>query len=384
MKKLFLIISILLLSITCLNVKAITKEELEDAIASITSESDSTQISIDDEYIYLTSETKEAKISYDLEKNEFVYVNEIPNDITYEEYKELNNDISSVIIPLYGLNAGIDTKDVLSYLSAVALSSLSGTYTLADANYMIVSDGVTVEGDSDTLVIEESKFSEYLDDVLDLDYADAKVMSDNTDDGLGLFKETIERKKMDNGNNALVTTLTVNEDADFSKLDGYYDKLVDSFIPNDIKAITKDNADYYVKLYVGQEFIISSDQDIKSQGYYYGVVEGNEEKESTSTTIYKIATEEGTGKAVIETGGKKYTFYIEVVANDSDKEYDAYEVTITSAKEETKKEETKAAEATEETGKGNPDTGIFIPATVGLLLIGGIAIASRKKQIFMK
>ena len=48
----------------------------------------------------------------------------------------------------------------------------------------------------------------------------------------------------------LISTLTINPDADFSKLNNFNEKLQDSFLYNDI---TETNADYVLKLKVGQK-----------------------------------------------------------------------------------------------------------------------------------
>jgi len=165
------------------------------------------------------------------------------------------------------------------------MNSVSDTSS-DSSKYVIVSDETTIE-DENTQVIYESEFGDHVMEYVNSIYSDKKSFSDNIEqDDLNTFTWTTEQTDVTENSCNLVSTLTVNPDADFSKMNGYQD----SIDPN--SGITEETADYVVKLKVGQECQIQSSEKIT--GYSFSGTNCAEFNDDYSViTAVKVGTKRG-------------------------------------------------------------------------------------------
>lgn len=244
----------------------VTDENLKSALREYITYSNNSQISIANNIITITKDAKSYNINYDLTNQPtFTLEVTIPKGISYEDWKKVQESLN---FPLLGYilvanTQGIDFDTISTYLGMSLLSNLTNSSNIND--YVIVDDtpsenGVTIKKDpNDTKTIYTSEFGDKVIEYVNALYGNKTLVSDSSD-GVNSYEWSIEKKDITDTSVKLVSTVKVNTNADFEKI-----KDLDNNISNIAGDITEDNADYVIKLKVGQKCKIESSQ--KLAGY---------------------------------------------------------------------------------------------------------------------
>ena len=169
--------------------------------------------------------------------------------MSYDEFKEKTDNL---ILPMLSYIAvaniqGVDFEDSSAYfLMSYLGNALNGSWS-SENSYVIIddtnmSDGVTIDKDeNDTKTIYVSEFGERVMEYVNNIYKDKQIIKDSSE-GINSYEFIIEKKEETNTSCKLVSTLNVNLDADFSKLNGYADlKIIDSNKKNETTEEDKNN-----------------------------------------------------------------------------------------------------------------------------------------------
>ncbi len=241
LKKILYIILIILLintfTVTCYATPVeVTKDNLTETLAKFMesgTDMENYQITVEDENIKMQVNGKEYILNYNLaDKPTFTYTLHVTNDMTYDDFQ---NEAGNLILPMIGYMAvaniqGVELEDVVAYF----LFSF-----LANADFSQTENPEQVED-----VIK------YVTDI----YSEKKTISDSSD--LNSYSLTVECKNKEETSCDLVSILEINLDADFSQLKGYAEKSGMNL------GVTENNADYVIRLKVGQKCNIISNEKI--------------------------------------------------------------------------------------------------------------------------
>ena len=408
MKKIgLLIISVLLLNsffINCYATKvAVTKENLNTSLQGLVSSSaneNNYKFTVSDNIITITIDENSYTLNYDLiDKPKFTLEIPIEKGISYADFKK---QIDNLNLPMIGYIAvaniqGAEFKDASAYfLMSYLGNALNGSWS-SDNSYVIVddtnlSDGVTIdksEGDSKT--IYASEFGERVMEYVNATYKDKQTISDVTS-GINSYEWTTERKDVNETSCKLVSSLSVNTDADFSKIKGYANQMGESFLNKDI---TKDNADYSVTLKVGQKCRFETNEKITGHEMSGTGCDYNDINENCAEIT---GTSVGKSNGYIYVGETKKSFYITVEENTEDKTLNTITLKINTAttnnktsgddsskqqQEQTQKPQNSGALKDDTTTKGIlPKTGvnnvIYIIVAVSFILLAIFGIKLKK------
>ncbi len=267
---------------------AVTDENLNFALQKFVS-SDTNEnnykITVSDNVIKITADGKSYTLNYDLtDKPTFTFEIPIEQGMSYANFKEQTDNL---ILPMIGYIAvaniqGVEFEDSSAYfLMSYLGNALNGSWS-SENSYVIIddtnmSDGVTIDRDeSDTKTIYASEFGERVMEYVNATYKDRQTIKDSSD-GINSYEWITERKDVTNTSCKLVSSLSVNLNADFSKLNGYSDQMGESFLNKDI---TKENADYAITLKVGQKCRIETTEkitghELSGSGYEYNEINEN-------------------------------------------------------------------------------------------------------------
>ena len=344
-------------------------------------------IVVNDNIIEITTDKDKYEINYEIQDNKVVFSSEteIKQGISYEEYKRNTSNIDSVFYGYFAVSniLGIKYEDSFMYYALVKLSSINGTFDTSNS-YTIVTPapGVTIVPDDKTIISTEfgNKAMEYFNSV----YKEDKYTY-NDSEQYNTFECVTEKKDKVDTSCKLLETLTINTDADFSKISGASDSSFDG-------GVTKDNADYVYTLKVGQKIKFETTQKYSGYSCVGTGIELSENKNEL------IATEVGTAKGNITFGNITKSFYITVEENTNNEQLE--DITIKIDSEDTKTEDTKTptTETTSktETVKNNsdsttaktelPKTGIntivyITMAIVGIAVVSFIILNKKYKDI---
>jgi LPXTG-motif cell wall-anchored protein len=300
------------------------KTAFEGFVASSANE-DNYKISVSNNVITITSNDETYTINYDLTNNPtFTYKVPISNGMSYDNFKDATNNLSITMLGYLAVAniQGISYDDSSAYFAMCLLMYAFSNLSSSNSKYMIVSDGTTVEN-SDYTVIYESEFGNHVMEYVNSIYGTKQSFTDGEDvDGINSFTWTTEETDVTETSCNLQSTLTVNLDADFSKLNGYSNKMSDSFMNSDI---TEENADYVIKLKVGQKCNIESNEEIT--GYETSgssCIEFNEDK----TVITAISVGKANGYLYVGNSNTKKSFYVIVEENTSNQTLAPISITI--------------------------------------------------------
>ena len=316
-----IIIANLLTTLSFATAVAVTDENLNESLQKVTTSGFSDEkltFSVENGIITVTSGDSICEISYDLTNNPtFTYTANIEQGMSYADYKEVKDNL---LMPIVGYIAvadiqGVSTKDSTSYIVMDLLfSSLS---SLNSSGYVIDEEepGVEVEGDN---VIKASDFADHVMQVVNSEYAETSSHSDEYE----TYEITTERQDVTETSCKLVSTLEVNLDADFTKLNGYADKMIESFM---FSEITEQNADYFIKLKVGQKCNFISSEDIIGHE-----VAGSASLEFSDENDSITAESAGKANGYIYVGSEnnKKSFYIIVEENTNNETLEPISITI--------------------------------------------------------
>ena len=296
---------------------------------------------------------------------------------------------------------GVEFEDANAYFFMSYLGNAFNGSWSSENSYVIIddtnmSDGVTIDRDeSDTKTIYASEFGEKVMEYVNATYKDKQTIADTTS-GINSYELVTERKDVTETSCKLVSSLTVNVDADFSKIKGYANQIGESFLNKDI---TKDNADYSIELKVGQKCRFEATEkitghEISGSGYDY--------KEVNENCVEITGTRVGKANGYIYVGETKKSFYITVEENTENKTLDTITLKINTTttnnkpsendsagqqQEQTQKPQT--AQQTSSTSKDNtiskstlPKTGvsnaIYIIMTFNFILLVIFGIKMKK------
>lgn len=274
-----LIANILLLSSLFINcyatAVAVTKENLNTSLQKlVTSDTNENnyKIAVSDNIITITADGKNYTLNYDLtEKPTFSLEIPIEQGMSYTDFKEQTDNL---ILPMVGYIAvaniqGVEFEDVSAYFLMSYLGNALNDSWSSENSYVIfddtnMSDGVTIDRDeSDSKTIYASEFGERVMEYVNATYKDKQTFNDSSE-GINSYELTCERKDVTDTSCKLVSSLSVNLDADFSKLNGFSDKMGESLLNKDI---TKENADYAITLKVGQKCKIETTKKLLVTNY---------------------------------------------------------------------------------------------------------------------
>ena len=244
----FLIVSLILvngyMTISYATAVKVTDENLKSSLQKFVSSSDNDKnykITVENKQIKITSDDGNYTINYDLtNKPTFTYEANIAQGMSYKDFQEKTNGSSSTMLGYVAVAniQGVEYEDSLAYfamcLLAYAFSSMSSSNT--SNSYVIfddteLSEGVTIEKDpNDTKTIYASEFGNRVMEYVNAMYSEKQSFKDT--DGLNTFEMTTEMKDKTSTSCKLVTTLTVDTDADFSQMKGYAEQMANSFTDN--------------------------------------------------------------------------------------------------------------------------------------------------------
>ncbi len=406
-----LILNILLLNSLFINCYAtaitVTKENLNASLQEFVSSGaneNNYKITVSDNIITIAVDGKSYTLNYNLaEKPKFTLEIPIEKGMSYKDFKAQTDNL---ILPMIGYIAvakiqGVEFEDANAYFFMSYLGNAFNGSWSSENSYVIIddtnmSDGVTIDRDeSDTKTIYASEFGEKVMEYVNATYKDKQTIADTTS-GINSYELVTERKDVTETSCKLVSSLTVNVDADFSKIKGYANQIGESFLNKDI---TKDNADYSIELKVGQKCRFEATEkitghEISGSGYDY--------KEVNENCVEITGTRVGKANGYIYVGETKKSFYITVEENTENKTLDTITLKINTTttnnkpsendsagqqQEQTQKPQT--AQQTSSTSKDNtiskstlPKTGvsnaIYIIMTFNFILLVIFGIKMKK------
>ena len=273
----------------------VTDENLKSSLQNFASSDDNDQkynITVENGQIKIALDKANYTLNYDLtNKPTFTYETEITQGMSYNDFKVKTDGSSSTMIAYAAVAniQGVEYEDSLAYF---AMSLLEKAFSDTSSNnlsnaYVIVDDtqdGVTLEKDpNDTKTIYVSEFENKVMEYVNSMYAEKQTIKDT--DGFNTYEMTTERKDVTDTSCKLVTTLSVDTDADFSKIKGYAEQLGNSSTDkdNDETNNTNDNNN-----------IISNDISNKTDSTNNNVditlSESTKDNTSSKTTLPKTGT----------------------------------------------------------------------------------------------
>lgn len=210
--------------------------------------------------IIIEQDGKNYTVNYELnEKPKFTFSIPIYQGMSYEEYEEEINNVYFVLIGYIAIAnvQGVSIEEASKYCDLCLLDDAFSSNTDISSKYTIATDGMKVESDG-TEIIYESDFGNHVMEYVNSVFTTKQMYSDSKL-GINTFTWTKEQKDVTETSCNLVSTLTVNLNEDFSKINELMES-IDFF-----KDITERKADYVLKLKVGQQCRIQSNE--KSTGY---------------------------------------------------------------------------------------------------------------------
>lgn len=222
----------------------VTDENLKSALQKFVSSSDNDKnykITVENNQIKITSDDGNYTLNYDLtNKPTFTYETEVKQGMSYKDFQEKTGGSSSTMLGYVAVAniQGVEYEDSVAYFAMCLLASAFSSMSSSNTNnsYIIyddteLSEGVTIEKDpNDTKTIYASEFGNHVMEYVNSMYAEKQSFKDT--DGLNTFEMATERKDVTSTSCKLVTTLTVDIDADFSQMKGYAEQMANSFNGN--------------------------------------------------------------------------------------------------------------------------------------------------------
>ena len=342
-KHVFIILLLLILvminisSMSYATAVTVTDSNLNTALqkfVSSDSNKDNYKISVSNNIITITSDKGTYTLNYDLSgKPTFIYEANISQGMSYADFEKKTDNLSIVMLGYLAVAniQGVEYEDSAAYFaknllqaafSRLSSANTSNSYTIYDDTNM--SDGVTIEKDpSDTRTIYASEFGDHVMEYVNAMYGEKTSYKDT--EGFNTFEWTTERQDVTTTSCRLVSTMIVNLDADFSKLKGYSGAITDSFMNGDI---TEQNADYLIKLKVGQKCnIVSSEKIVGYETSGSSCIEFNRDK----TVITATAVGKANGYIYVGDSNTKKSIYVIVEANTENQTLNPISIKIDTA-----------------------------------------------------
>lgn len=328
---LFLVLVFLYANICYATVVAVTDENLKESLQKfVLSEAnkENYNITVSKNVITVMIDSESYTLNYDLtNKPKFTLEIPIEKGMSYDDFEKKTDNL---MLPMIGYIAvaniqNVDIEDASAYfLLSYLANALNGEFTFNSSNsYMIIDDtaeGITIETDNPN-AIKVSEFGERVMEYVKAIYPETQSISDAEE--INSYTLTTERKDDTSTSCKLVSTLTVNLDADFSKIIEYMQQNDNSSTNDDT---TKENADLVVTLKVGQKCKLESTEKITGYSFLGSdCVEINDDKtELTGTKIGKI-------NGYLYIGEEQKTIYIEVEENTNNEALETITLKIETA-----------------------------------------------------
>ena len=210
----------------------VTDENLEQALEKFeTSDSDTGnyEITVSNNIINITADNVTYELNYDLTDAPTFWVetSTIEQGMTYEDFQA---ETEKLVLPMIGYIAvanvqGIEIEDGMLYFMMSYLGNAMGSSS-GENSYIIVDDTNSSGGEISTdgkNVIYVSEFGDRVMEYVNSLYENGNSISDSNQ--FDTYTMTVEKEDSTDTSCKLVSTLTVNMDADFSQLAGYSDQL---------------------------------------------------------------------------------------------------------------------------------------------------------------
>jgi len=210
----------------------VTDESLKQAIEAFEQSDmneESSSIEVSNNVITVTTGGEEYKLNYDLTgKPTFTYEVSISQGMSYDDFKEKTDALSG---PMIGYIAvaniqGVELKDATTYLAMNMLGNAFQQMGSSGNKYTIYDDR-NVDGNVQVQqgenVIKASEFGEHVMEYVNSLYSEPTTMNDA--EGINSFEWTYEQKDVTETSCKIVSTLSVDLSADFTKLKGYADQM---------------------------------------------------------------------------------------------------------------------------------------------------------------
>ncbi len=181
----------------------------------------------DDNTILITTQNNEKySLKYTLDE-EVTFSLEMPikNGMSYNDYKKQTENL---ILPMLGYVAiadikGIEFNDSMAYFSVTHLNSKWKGNFNSDRSYTIIDENGNelVSGGAKTIEVNDfpNRVIEYINSI----YKNNELIDDSND--INSFIWSVEKRE-ENNSYKLISTLTINTEADFSKLKDYADTVI--------------------------------------------------------------------------------------------------------------------------------------------------------------
>lgn len=221
-------------NISYATVVSVTNENLNETLQKFASAQNSEsnyKITVANNVININSDGEIFKINYDLttEKPTFTFEIPIEKGMSYEDFK---NQTDEILLPMIGYIAvvniqGVEFEDVGSYFLFSYLENAFENYDVTDSGYTIIddtkmADGVVINKDeSDSKTIYVSDFGEKVIEYVNEIYKNKQIITDSSEENINSYELVIEKKNLTSTSCKLVSTMSVNLNADYSKIKGY-------------------------------------------------------------------------------------------------------------------------------------------------------------------
>lgn len=201
------------------------------------------KIAVSNNIVTISVDGETYNLHYNLgEKVTFSLEIPITQEMSYESFKEQED---SLILPMVGYIAvaniqGVEFKDAGAYFLMSYMENALSDSATSQNSYEIIdgtdnSYGVNTNQPEKDISEMDKNVMEYVNTT----YRDKQTITDSSKDGINSYEWAIERKDITDTSCKLVSTLSVNVNADYSKIKGYSDIKVDN--NNNIDNIQKDD-----------------------------------------------------------------------------------------------------------------------------------------------
>ncbi len=247
LKKIIIFTIFLLTILNCYTVCSanvqITNENLTSAFQKFESSEenqDKYSITLENNQIKVTTSNGEVYVmNYNTDvdgKITFILEMPIKDGMSYNDFKRQTKNLD---LPVIGYLAvaniqGIEYKDSKAYFYSYLDNEFNGFLT-NNNSYVVIDDinqSNSVMIDNNATIINASEFSSKVMEYVENIYKDKQTINDSDD--INSFVWSIEKQDIANSNTSckLVSTLTINLNADFSKLKNYYNLANNSSVQN--------------------------------------------------------------------------------------------------------------------------------------------------------
>ncbi len=248
---LIVILSVLITTTCYASSVPVTDENLNTVLQKIASSSvldgKECKISAKNNIITINLEGKEYTVDYDLtDKPTFTTTIPITEGMSYDAYEK---QMQKIILPMIGFIAianiqGVSIEDSCSYFLLTYMGNAfdsSDSYTIIDDTKL--DENATIEKSDDPKVIYASEFGDKVMEYVNSVYKDKQVITDSED--MNFYEWSVERTDVKDDSCNLVSTVSINLNANFKGLEGYAEKAGNIFGDDDndtSKDSSKDSA----------------------------------------------------------------------------------------------------------------------------------------------